>query len=574
MTAYILYAISFLIPIIIWWYRFTPITLPGVPHWSDGHILWGDLPRLRNILQNNGSFTDFLDLSASTLGPICQIRLGPFAHMVIITDYMEMESLLLRRHQSLDRSSQTTSLFKTILPRALLTLKTGEVWRHHRRAMGSAMTPRFLALTMPNITRSAQNLVRLWEKKIHMSRGRIWQAEKDLESATMDAIWGMAFGKSWGVVPSYIDQLGRINTHTEGGPVEIGDRDELIFRLEAPDLAKNTWYIFKAVPVQSPFPTFTHFFTRLIPNYLYHVKRIDDFLSGRLYEARQRILTTSHEVASEVADNTLDLLVGKGMQEGDEAMSDDEIKQELLQYLLAGTETSSTTLAWWCKFMTNNPSIQTKLRGHLLERLPQDTDMNMNFDDLSPANVPYLEAVVHETLRMARTAGGFLRDSESNQGNPFNQDMMILGHHIPKGTTLAFPTSIGYQECSLVDHKRPKSPSTESHHTTDHDQKRRVGYWDYGTGHKFDPERWLTEDGRFNPIAGPNLPFSLGQRRCFGKNLALLELKLFIAQLNLSFFFAPIPADQNRFDRLDNVISHPKDCFIRPIPWTKRNASC
>ncbi|WVQ69524.1 uncharacterized protein L199_007744 [Kwoniella botswanensis] len=546
MTAYTLYAISFLIPIVIWWYRFKPITLPGVPHWPNGHFLWGDLLRLKHILLNNGSFTDFLDLSASTLGPICQIRLGPFAHMVVITDYMEMESLLLRRHQSLDRSSQTTSLFKTILPRALLTLKS--------------------ALTMPNITRSAQDLARLWEKKNDLSRGRSWQAEKDLESATMDAICGMAFDKSWDVVPSYINRLERINAHTEGGTVEMGDRDEMIFRLEAPDLAKSTWYIFKAVPVQSPFPALTHFFTRLKPSYLYHVKRIDDFLSDRLYEARQRILTTSLEVAWEVADNTLDLLVAKRMQQGDEAMSDDEIKQELLQYLLAGTETSSTTLAWWCKFMTNNPSIQTKLRGHLLERLPENSDKNINFDDLSPANVPYLEAVVHETLRVARTAGGFLRDTK--------EDMMILGHHIPKGTTLAFPTSIGYEDCSPVDHKRPKSPGTESQHTTDHDQKRRVGYWDYGTGHIFDPERWLTEDGRFNPIAGPSLPFSLGQRRCFGKNLALLELRVFIAQLNLSFFFAPIPADQNRFDRLDDVISHPKDCFIRPIPWARRDASC
>ncbi|WWD00852.1 hypothetical protein V866_007790 [Kwoniella sp. B9012] len=562
MTAYILYAITFLIPIIIWWYRFKPITLPGVPHWPNGHFLWGDLLRLKNILLNNGSFTDFLDLSASTLGPICQIRLGPFAHMVIITDYMEMESLLLRRHQSLDRSSQTTSLFRTILPRALLTLRSGQVWRHHRRAMGNAMTPRFLALTMPNITRSAQNLVELWRKKNDLSRGRSWQAEKDLESATMDAICGMAFGKSWEVVPSYINQLERNNTHTDGGTLEIGERDEMIFRLEAPDLAKSTWYIFKAVPVQSPFPAFTHFFTRLKPGYMYHVKRIDDFLSGRLYEARHCILSTSHEVGLEVADNTLDLLVAKGMQEGDEAMSDDEIKQELLQC----TETSSTTLAWWCKFMTNNPSIQTELRGHLLERLPENSDKNMNFDDLSPANVPYLEAVVHETLRVARTAGGFLRDTK--------EDMMILGHHIPKGTTLAFPTSIGFKECSPVDHRRPKSPSTEFQYTTDHDQKRRVGYWDYGTGHIFDPERWLTEDGRFNPIAGPSLPFSLGQRRCFGKNLALLELRVFIAQLNLSFFFAPIPADQNRFDRLDNVISHPKDCLIRPIPWAGRNASC
>jgi hypothetical protein len=45
--------------------------------------------------------------------------------------------------------------------------------------------------------------------------------------------------------------------------------------------------------------------------------------------------------------------------------------------------------------------------------------------------------------------------------------------------------------------------------------------WAAGTGRMFDPDRWLDEDGSFDPNAGPSLPFSLGQRGCFGKSLAV-----------------------------------------------------
>lgn len=50
---------------------------------------------------------------------------------------------------------------------------------------------------------------------------------------------------------------------------------------------------------------------------------------------------------------------------------------------------------------------------------------------------------------------------------------------------------------------------------------RKVGFWEAGTAFQFNPDRWLSEDGSFNPNAGPMLPFSLGQRGCFGKNLAV-----------------------------------------------------
>jgi hypothetical protein len=63
--------------------------------------------------------------------------------------------------------------------------------------------------------------------------------------------------------------------------------------------------------------------------------------------------------------------------------------------------------------MTNHPEVQHKLRNHLLERLPALQDRPPTYEDLNATTVPYLEAVVHEALRLSRTAGGYTRQGGS-----------------------------------------------------------------------------------------------------------------------------------------------------------------
>jgi hypothetical protein len=69
----------------------------------------------------------------------------------------------------------------------------------------------------------------------------------------------------------------------------------------------------------------------------------------------------------------------------------------------------------------------------------------------------------------------------------------------------------------------PSTTSTEKSQDTT-EKERKTGTWAAGTGRLFDPERWLRSDGTFDPNAGPSLPFSLGQRGCFGKSLAVSSL--------------------------------------------------
>ncbi len=119
---------------------------------------------------------------------------------------------------------------------------------------------------------------------------------------------------------------------------------------------------------------------------------------------------------------------------------------------------------------------------------------------------------------------------------------MILGKRVPKGTIVIFPTSTGNEDRSTPIYSIPDTPASSISSIEDSDDDvavqlseslagvrdappRKVGFWAAGSGRVFDPERWLDTEGRFDAYAGPSLPFSAGQRGCFGKNLAVSTVR-------------------------------------------------
>lgn len=208
---------------------------------------------------------------------------------------------------------------------------------------------------------------------------------------------------------------------------------------------------------------------------------------------------------------TIDMMVARELL-GDK-MPDNELTDEIFLYVVAGTETTAVTLSWYAKFITNHPEVQRKLRDHLLERIPELQDRDMEYGDVDAKKVPYLEAVVQECLRLSRTASGFAREARV--------DTTILGYPIPKGTIIITPAKFQVEDESMPSWgEGGEGVDVGSLDEKRYDKTRHVGHWKAGTAKVFDPERWM-KDGEFDATAGPSMPFSGGQRGCFGKNLAV-----------------------------------------------------
>ena len=190
-------------------------------------------------------------------------------------------------------------------------------------------------------------------------------------------------------------------------------------------------------------------------------------------------------------EDILSLLVEARHEDGS-AMSDQELRDELMTLLVAGHETTATALAWALERLVRHPDKLDCLRA-----------------EVAAGEDEYLEAVVKETLR--------LRPILPLVARRLTEPMEIGGHLLPAGVTVT--------PCIYLIHRRPDV---------------------YPEPRRFRPERFLEQPaGTYTWI-----PFGGGVRRCLGASFAMFEMKAVLSQLVASRSLAPAqPASERVWRR-------------------------
>jgi cytochrome P450 family 135 len=152
-------------------------------------------------------------------------------------------------------------------------------------------------------------------------------------------------------------------------------------------------------------------------------------------------------------------------------MSDAELRDELITLLLAGHETTATSVAWAIERLVRHPA--------KLERLLAEIDRGERDD--------YLMAVVNETLRVRPVVPVVVR--------VLTEDMELGGRLLPAGTRVAPNIYLANRNPRIYD-----APA------------------------EFIPERFLDS----TPETFSWIPFGGGIRRCIGASFAILEMKLIL----------------------------------------------
>jgi cytochrome P450 len=174
----------------------------------------------------------------------------------------------------------------------------------------------------------------------------------------------------------------------------------------------------------------------------------------------------------EERDDVLSLLLQARHDDGS-AMSDQELRDELMTLLVAGHETSATALAWALEALARHPAALTRLR-----------------EELDAGDDAYLDAVVQETLRLRPVIALVLRR--------LTEPMEIGGRLLPAGVNVA--------PCIYLMHRRPDV---------------------YPNPRAFRPERFLERP----PGTYTWIPFGGGVRRCLGASFAQFEIKVVLREL-------------------------------------------
>lgn len=208
---------------------------------------------------------------------------------------------------------------------------------------------------------------------------------------------------------------------------------------------------------------------------------------------------------------------------------------------------------WVIKYLTSYPDVQSKLRRTLYASLTEASREKRipSFQELQKAHIPYLDAVIEEANRL--NAFTVTRHA--------TVDTQILGYPIPKGTEV-FMVSNG------PGFMAPHLPIDNARRTKSSRAAKLRDYWDETEDlTAFRPERWLSVDSQgnaeFDGAAGPQLVFGLGPRACWGRRLAVLEMRIVVAMLIWTFEMLEIPESLSSFSAEEGIARAPHACFVR-----------
>lgn len=220
---------------------------------------------------------------------------------------------------------------------------------------------------------------------------------------------------------------------------------------------------------------------------------LDDLVNGVIAERRGML-----ERQQDVPDDLLSMLMRTKDEDTGEAMSDAQLRDELLTLILAGHETTAMALSWTIHLLSKHPEIEEAVRAEIVatcgERLP-------GMDDLR--GLALTDRVIQESMRLYPPAWMLGRNALADDD--------IAGHPVKAGDWVFMSP--------WVTHRRPDLwPDPE----------------------RFDPDRFLPEAVARRPRFA-YFPFSAGQRKCIGDQFAKMEAVLVLATLMQRARFERVP---------------------------------
>jgi len=180
------------------------------------------------------------------------------------------------------------------------------------------------------------------------------------------------------------------------------------------------------------------------------------------------------------ADALSMLLQARDRQSG-ASMEDNQLIDEILTLIVAGHETTASTLSWTWYLISQHPDVERKL-GEELDCLP----MFAHFDDLP--KFPYTRQIIDEAMRLY-PAGWLLTRKALH-------DDRLGEYFVPAGTEIYVPPYF---------------------------IQRNPNVWEEPDC--FNPDRFRTDNAKYRHRLA-TIPFSSGPRNCIGALLARVEMQI------------------------------------------------
>lgn len=182
----------------------------------------------------------------------------------------------------------------------------------------------------------------------------------------------------------------------------------------------------------------------------------------------------------------------------DKENSDVFLRDIVISFILAGRDTTSSALTWFFWLLASHPEVEHRILQEVRavrakRKLGSVGTEAFDYEELR--EMQYIHAAISESMRLYPPV-------------PINTMMCYEDQVFPDGTAVKKGWFVTYHAYAMG---------------------RMVGIWGEDCM-DFKPERWLDEDGNFQPENPYRYPaFHAGPRMCLGKEMAYIQMKSIIA---------------------------------------------
>jgi cytochrome P450 len=394
----------------------------------------------------------FLTESRERYGDVFRYRIGPFLfHLVSHPDHVRH---VLHDHNKNYVRSWLYKRTKEVIGDGLVSTE-GDVWRRQRRMIQPVFTRHRVLDLAPAMTDIASEMMERWRGG-WAARGEPFDVYAEMMRLTLQVVGRTLMGVD---LSNDVDVIGRSVT-------------EMMFFLE------RRISSLVSLPPWVPTPRNLRF------------RRALGTMNGIIYDiiARRR----AEGAAGDRHDDLISMLMSARDPETGEAMTDLEVRDQVITFIGAGHETTAVALTWAWYLMSRHPEVEARVRGEVTQvlngRVPTVKDL---------PRLGYLRQVLEETMRLYPPVYAVARDAV--------EDDEIGGYLIARKSSVVVS--------QYVTHRHPE-------------------FWP--DPERFDPDRFAPERVAERPRFAW-FPFLGGPHQCIGESFAMMEAQLVIATVMQSY---------------------------------------
>ena len=432
----------------------------------------GHLPSLFRYDKANNPMCFWREPHIPTIQPLYALNLGPQTHLQV-NDPHYLFDITKRNAASIVKSAATRMYLEPNAGAENLLLLEGDEHRRHRRMINPGFHYDKLHGMVDTMVSESDKQIDCWLTAIKQSSDGSVDTDlhKDMSTLTFGIIAGCAFGAGFSHIPDAANTL-------QHNIVTITQLTQ-----------HRAFTLVGILPLINQLPLFGK------PTIDSTRREMFDMVDSVIRERREGRSTAEGSGGYDL----LQLLLEAEDVKTGEKLTDKEVRDEAMTFVLAGHDTTANLMSWMLWKLMTTPQLWQQCRQEILSVCDMDAPTSSQLKELV-----IIDAVINESLRLYPPV-------------PLLSKQVATTHtiqpHPPNPALPSFTAQAG-AEFIIGIHLIHRSPE----------------YWG-ATAAVFDHTRWLQSGKRPYSHELAFLPFSWGDRGCIGSLFARMEAKVMLCRI-------------------------------------------